>query len=300
MYKLYKSKLCSNTPEFLNKYLDTPSLNRLKKVGYFCGMDYASDDVYSFSEYISRFDHSLSVALLVYKLTKDKEMTLAGLFHDVGTPCFSHVIDYMNGDFEKQESTEEYTESIIKGDRHLLECLDSDGIDIDKIIDFKRYPIVDNDRPKVCADRIDGLILTAIGWTQNISCCDIIRIVDSMEVYTNEFGEDEIGFKCEDVAKQVVFISETIDRYCHSNFDNFMMTLLARITKEALDSGYVSYDDLFRLDEETLFSILETIPSISDMLYDFMHIRKDDIPFTPLENVKVRNLKPLVGGVRVV
>ena len=37
------------------------------------------------------------------------------------------------------------------------------------IIYFKKYSIVDNDRPKVCADRIDGVILTGIGWTKNIT-----------------------------------------------------------------------------------------------------------------------------------
>ena len=61
-----------NIPEFLKKYLLCPSLIRLKNVGYFCGMDFASKDIYDFSEYISRYDHSLSVSLLTYKLTKDK------------------------------------------------------------------------------------------------------------------------------------------------------------------------------------------------------------------------------------
>ena len=36
-----------NIPDFLVKYLKTPSLLRLKKVGYFCGMDYASKHVYN-------------------------------------------------------------------------------------------------------------------------------------------------------------------------------------------------------------------------------------------------------------
>lgn len=136
---------------------------RLKKVGYFCGMDYASKDIYNFREKISRYDHSLTVSLLVYKLTKDKIMTLAGLFHDIATPCFSHVIGYMNQDYEIQESTEEYTEEILRKDNYLQKCLKEDNIDIDDIIDFKKYTIVDNDRPKVCADRIDGVILTGIG-----------------------------------------------------------------------------------------------------------------------------------------
>ena len=115
MYKYYK-KLLTDTPDFLKKYLKCKSLKRLIKVGYFCGMDYASKDIYDFSEYISRFDHSLTVALLVYKLTKNKVYTLMGLFHDVGTPVFSHVIDYMNQDYEEQESTEKYTENIIKNE----------------------------------------------------------------------------------------------------------------------------------------------------------------------------------------
>ena len=82
-----------NMPLFLRKYFDCPSLNRLMKVGYFCGMDYASKNIYNFKEKITRYDHSLTVALLTWKCTKDKKEALAGLFHDIATPCFSHVID---------------------------------------------------------------------------------------------------------------------------------------------------------------------------------------------------------------
>ena len=161
MLEYYLNQLnYSQIPLFLIKYLNCPSLLRLKKVGYFCGMDYASKDIYDFKEYISRFDHSLTVALLTYKLTKNKVMTLAGLFHDIATPCFSHVIDYMNEDFLEQESTEEYTEYIMKNDNYLKQCLKEDNIDIHDIINFKKYSIVDNDRPKLCADRLDGVILT--------------------------------------------------------------------------------------------------------------------------------------------
>ena len=33
-------------PEFLEKYMKVPTLLRLKKVGYFCGMNYASKNIY--------------------------------------------------------------------------------------------------------------------------------------------------------------------------------------------------------------------------------------------------------------
>ena len=102
-----------NMPEFLFKYLKSPSLLRLKKVGYFCGMDYASSDIYNFREYISRFDHSLTVSLIVYNLTHDKKATLSGLFHDIATPAFKHCVDFLNGDYMNQESTEELTKVII-------------------------------------------------------------------------------------------------------------------------------------------------------------------------------------------
>ena len=126
----YKNRL-DNIPSFLKKYLSVSSLSRLKRVGYFCGMDYASKDIYNFSEYISRFDHSLTVALMIYKLTGDKKATLAGLFHDIGTPCFSHVIDYMNGDYIIQESTEEYTEKIILNDevKEFLTIMEKENFD---------------------------------------------------------------------------------------------------------------------------------------------------------------------------
>ena len=115
LLEIYLNKLeYSNKPEFLNKYLNVPCLKRLKKICYFCGMDYASKHIYNFKEKITRYDHSLTVALLTWKCTRDKKATLAGLFHDIATPCFSHVIDYMNKDYANQESTEENTEKILK------------------------------------------------------------------------------------------------------------------------------------------------------------------------------------------
>lgn len=288
-------------PDFLIKYLQTPSLLRLKKVGYFCGMDYASKDIYDFSEYISRYDHSLTVSLLVYKLTKNKIVTLAGLFHDVATPCFSHVIDYMNKDYEKQESTEKYTERILRSDEYLKKCLQEDNIEMDDIVDFKKYTIVDNERPKVCADRIDGVILTGIGWTKNINNEDIKQIVDDLCIYRNEDNEEEIGFKKQSVATKVLEVSKSIDIYCHSKEDNYMMELLAEITKLSIDRKYISYEELYFYQEEELFSLWKEKKDedLLKLIYKFENIKKSDIGMIDLPNIKIRDLKPIVNGKRV-
>lgn len=291
----------SNLPKFLIKYLKTPSLLRLKDISYFCGMDYASKDIYNFSEFISRYDHSLTVSLIVYKLTKDKKATLAGLFHDIATPCFSHVIDYMNQDYEKQESTEEYTEHILKNDKYLNECLEKDNIDINDIIKFKKYSVVDNDRPKVCADRIDGVILTGIGWTKNINKNDINSIVKDMCIFLNENNEEEIGFKSLKVAKKVLDVSESIDIYCHSTEDNYMMLLLAKITKISIEKKYITYEELYSYNERDLFSILrkQKDNELKKLLNEFETKKISDIPELEIPKIKIRDLNPLVNGKRI-
>ena len=301
MYLQFYLKELGEIPEFLIKYLKTPTLLRLKKIGYFCGMDYASKEIYSFSEYITRYDHSLTVSLLVYKLTKNKIATIAGLFHDISTPCFSHVIDYMNKDYQKQESTEEYTEKILRSDKYLNKCLAEDGIRIDDIINFKKYTVVDNDRPKVCADRVDGVILTGLGWTKNIQKEDIKNIVRDMHIYKNETNEDEIGFKTLNVANKVLEVSKSIDIYCHSKEDNYMMQLLANITKFAIDKKYILYDKLYYCTEKKLFNILEDKNDIklNKLIFEFKNIKKDEIKDIEIPKIKVRKLNPLVNGKRM-
>lgn len=302
MLKYYLELLgYSDMPDFIIKYLSCPSLIRLKDVGYFCGMDYASKDIYDFREYISRYDHSLTVALILYKLTHDKKATIAGLFHDIATPCFSHVIDYMNKDHEKQETTEEYTDFVIENDIWLCHCLEGDGIYLGDIVDFKKYSIVDNDRPKACADRIDGVVLTGIGWTKNISKNDIKNIVMAMRLFKNENEELEIGFNSLEVAKLVLKVSESIDSYCHSKEDFYMMELLAKITKYAIDMNIICYDDLYKLNEKELFNILEKSSDLylKELIMEFKTKKKEDIEDVKVSNVKIRDLNPLVNGERL-
>ena len=263
-------------------------------------MDYASSDVYNFREVVTRYDHSLSVALLTYKLTKNKKATLAGLFHDVSTPCFSHVIDYMNKDYANQESTEEYTEQIMLNDKYLLNCLKKDKINIMDIIDFKKYTIVDNSRPKLCADRIDGVILTGMMWTKNLDLPEVKNIVSNLCVFQNERKELEIGFKNHEVAERVVLISESIDAICHSNEDNYMMQLVADMTKYAIDFGYISYDDLYYLGEDKIFAIFDTISSseFKEKYHVFKTVKAKEIPSISLPMIKKRDINPLVLGKR--
>lgn len=289
-----------NIPTFLIKYLNSPSLVRLKNVGYFCGMDYASKNIYNFQEYVSRFDHSVNVSLITYMLTHENNPTIAGLFHDIATPCFSHVIDYMNKDYEVQESTEEYTEQIIKSDKYLLSCLDEDNIKVEDIINFKKYYIVDNDRPKLCADRLDGIIIPGMFWTKELSVDQVETIIKDLSIYKNEFCEDEIGFNNYTVGKKIIEVNNTIDSYCQSNEDNYMMELLSYITKLSIDNKYFSYDELYKYNERELFMIMKSTNNLElkELISKFENIKKEDIPNIKIPN-KVRKLSPIVKSKRI-
>ena len=304
MFKDYYLKLLNydNVPEFLKKYLEVPTLQRLKEIGYFCGMDYASKKIYDFKEYVSRYDHSLTVALLVYKLTEDKTQTLAGLFHDVSTPCFSHVIDYMNKDYVKQESTEKNMLKVIESDATLLNLLREDKIKVDEIVDFKEFTIVDNDRPKLCADRLDGIIQTGYNWTKEINLEDIDAIINDIKVYKNEQDENEIGFRTKEVAEKVLAYSDKINEVCHSSEDNYMMELLAKITRYSINKGYITYDELFTSTEKVIFEKFDNKkdPFLEKMLDDFRTMNPEKVPYVELPNLKVRNINPLVKGKRLV
>lgn len=299
--KQYIKKI-GEIPSFLEKYLSLPSLQRLKKVGYFCGMDYASKEVYDFSFAISRYDHSLTTALLTWRYSKDKASTIAALFHDIATPCFSHVIDYMNGDYVVQESTEEKTEEILKQEKSLISLLKQDGLVFNDVVPFKKYPVVDNQRPKLCADRLDGIILTSLAWTKELSMNEVDEILTHLALFTNEEEELEIGFTSENVAKKVICLNEKINIYCHSNDDTFMMMLLSRITKYLIDKKIICYDDLYTMNEEELINKCNLYAKKDDyfwyLLNQFYFIKLKEITIVSPIELKERVIYPLIQGER--
>lgn len=299
----YKMKLkIDDMPEFLKKYLELPYMKRLKDITYLCGMDYASKKMYDFKEPISRYDHSLTTALMTWKLTGDKNATIAALHHDVSTPCFSHVIDYMNGDYLVQESTEKNIGYILSNNVDLTNALKEDNVNMSDIINFKQYSVVDLERPKLCADRIDGIILTGISWTKNVDEEKIDKIVDSLAVYENEDGDDEIGFNNEDAAIDTLLINNDIYVLCTSRSDSYMMELLANITAFAIKSGYVDYNSLYTMTEKQVLDIFNKIDDrdIQGMLHDFYNMEQRNIP-TGYEKPKVKQriINPLVCGERM-
>ena len=299
-YFIYKESL-GDTPEFLKKYLELDIVKRLKGISLLCGMDYASKYAYDFKCYISRYDHSLDVALIVWKLTHDKKATLAGLFHDISTPVFSHVIDYMNKDYIKQESTEEKTLEILMSSIELKKCLKVDNISLQEIADFKKYSLVDLDRPALCADRLDGTICSGINWTKSIDGETSKDIINDLILVKNESNQDEIAFKSEKYAKRFSNLNDEINEITHSNNDNYMMQLLADIVRLSINLEIVDYESLYYLIEEDIINCIEDNLDLSDELNRKWNLFKNikDIPIIELPEVKNKIISPIVVDKRL-
>lgn len=101
-------------PIFIEELINTSEFKRLSNIGMNCGCEYTSFPIFSKGKNYTRYTHSIGVALIVWHFTKDIKQSIAGLLHDISSPVFAHVIDFLNGDHENQESTEERTEYIIE------------------------------------------------------------------------------------------------------------------------------------------------------------------------------------------
>lgn len=264
-------------------------------------MVYASKAAYDFAFYISRFDHSLGVALLTWKLTKDKKATIAALFHDASTPVFSHVIDYLHGDYVNQEYTENKLREKLLNEPLLEQYLKMDELALDDICNFKNYSVVDLDRPLMCADRLDNIISVGMTWVKQVSLSDAIRIIEDIYIQKNEFASTEIVFKTEEIAQYVKYINDIINEYPHSNIDTYMMLYLSDIVKLVLKRGYIDYEALYVLGEHDFMVIIEN-NSHDELLRKRWENFKNIKEFPLIEQPPIKNkiVNPLVNSKRLI
>ena len=290
--------LSPDIPEFLEEYIDTDEMQRIDGTSMNVGVQYSG--LYKLVRDYSNLDHSVGVALIVWHFTKDKKATLAGLFHDIATPTFKHCIDFMNGDYETQESTEERTTDIIKNSKQIMSLLERDGIKLEEINDYKLYPIADNDHPKLSADRLEynfsgGFSLIDL-WTLE----DIKKCYDNMFVSKNEDGIDEIVFRDLDVCEFYIEKLSKLWPWWICDKDRCVMQFIADTCKEMNENGYLSINDLYTYSEDYVIDLIlnHSNKRISNRFKQFMNIRTYYVTKDKLKNkysVRIKSKKRYVN-----
>lgn len=253
--KKYFDILSREKPDFLNEYINTEAMQKQGTISMSCGTIYSK--LFN-QKWYSSLDHSVGVALIVWHFTKDKKQTLAGLFHDIATPVFKHTIDFMNGDYETQESTEELTTKIITESKDIIDLLNRDNIKIEEISDYHIYPIADNDTPGLSADRLEYTLANGLWEIESLWNLDEIEeIYNNIEVQKNEEGIDEIGFKDLDKAEKFVHTMSKLSSMYIRNKTKFSMQFLADILKKLINKKIITINDLYKLTEKEIIEKIE-------------------------------------------
>lgn len=243
-------------PNFILPYLGTKSLKRLSGVGMFCGMDYCNMKLYDMKYFFSRLDHSIACACMAWHLTRDKTHTILALLHDIGTPVFSHCVDYMLGDSETQESSELNIYDVVLNDKNLSLLLIKDAIEIEELNNISKYTIVENKKPKLCIDRLEGVFSSSLVWLKNTELSELKNIYKNLEIGLNNDKEQEMCFSTKKSAKKVFKKSLELGYACNSNEDIFCMKYVGDVLKYILDKGYICYEDLFTMTEKDVINII--------------------------------------------
>ena len=297
--KEYFKIISSHFPKFLIPFIESKTLMRLKDVSYFCGAINASSKVYNFKYDISRLDHSISCALHVWNFTYNDFLTLAALFHDATAPALSHVVDYLNGDYLNQESTELNLEEYVKTyDPELFNYFKRIGINIKDISNFKDKSVVDLPRPCLCADRIDFVFLGNLAWSRNLTIDEIKIIYPHIITTINENGEEEFAFDDVYVADRVVELNDIVNNLTRQTDDYEEMNILSIIVKRLIDLKLISYEELYILTDKQIFDLIKSCDDkiIKELFYRYQNMEKDVTPTKA--NIKNRKLNPLVKNIR--
>ena len=247
-----------DVPGFLREAAESPELIRLKEVGMNCGCEYTSFPRFRDLAPYSRYAHSVGVGHITWRFTGDARASLAALAHDIATPCFAHVIDFLNGDYLRQESTEDGTARLIGSSGAIQRVLRALGLHTADVSDYHAYPIADNDTPRLSADRLEYTLGNLVNF--GLSSLDEVRAMyENLRVAANEDGAPELAFRDADAARRFALLALECSRIYVSDADRVAMQYLAELLGEAIAAGVVARADLWGTEPE-LIARLEADP----------------------------------------
>ena len=301
--KEYFKVLEPNFPEWLNEYIDTKELLIQQYISITCGTIYS--DLFESDFFFSTLDHSVAVALIVWHFTHDKKQTLSGLFHDIATPVFKHCVDFLNGDYMTQESTEDLTTNKIKNSKEISALLERDKINVAEVDNYHLYPIADNDTPKLSADRLEYSLSNALFTYRMLNHDSIKEIYDDIEIQLNEENETELGFKTKRIARNFVKVTSRLSIIYREDRTRYSMQLLADILKRLSNENKICKKDLYELKESDIINIIEN-SKYNNIFNIWKNAKKVKISKEEPKNVyyvhhgaKVRYINPLFNGERI-
>lgn len=244
LWKIYADEI----PQHLLEVANTPAVQRLNGIGMSCGCEYTNFSRFQKCPTYTRYDHSLGVALIIWHFTRDIRQSIAGLLHDIATPTFAHVVDFLHDDHINQEYTELNTNTIILLDKQLLSVLAKYNLTANDVDNYHMFPIADNDAPKLSADRLEYTLGNLVHY--GLRNTDTVkRYYKDVIVRKNEHGIPEIMFRNSDVAEAFSRDSLLCSKVYTSDEDRYSMQVLANLLRNALKDNIICESDLYKTEK---------------------------------------------------
>ena len=237
-------------PVFLAPFLALPELERLRQVGMNCGCEYTAFPRFQGLPESSRYHHSLGAARITWHFTRETAPTLAALFHDIATPVFAHTVDFLRGDYLQQEATEDGTGELLRRSETLSKLLAPLGLRIEDVEDYHRYPVADNDSPRLSADRLEYTLRNILHYRFG-TVEDLKRFYDNLCVAAED-GVTELAFRSLDTARDFAFAALRCSEIYVSPEDRYAMQRLSELLATAIQRGVLAQEDLYGVEPDVI------------------------------------------------
>lgn len=242
-------------PPFLARLAQTPPMERLRQVGMNCGCEYTDFPLFRRLRPYSRFDHSMGVGLIVWHFTGSEAQSIAGALHDIATPVFAHTVDFLMGDHLTQEATESRTAELIEASPELQAILTELGLTTDTVADYHRYPIADNDSPRLAADRLEYTLGNLYNYGFG-ALEEVQALYEDLCVGANEDGNPELTFQTPEKATAFTELALQASHVYVADEDRFSMEMLASLLRLGLERGVLQPEHLHATEPEVIQQLL--------------------------------------------
>ena len=201
----------------------------------------------------------------------------------------------------RQEATEEGTLTAILASPELRAALNRAGIKPVEVGDYHRFPVADNDRPRLSADRLEYTLSNMLNFGF-ASRTDAEMFYNDILLGTNEDGATELSFRSEPTALAFSRVALRLSRLYESPEDRYAMEMLSGVLRESLALGVLREADLDTTEPLVIQKLL-SYPRTAALWRHYTALSavravespRGDGPWLQLQ-VKRRYIDPLVMG----
>ena len=240
--------------QFILDLINSKPMQRLKEINQHGATCYVWPDIFD----ITRFEHSLGVYFLLKRLGAPNEELVAGLLHDIAHTAFSHVVDFSFGTTDHNYH-EQFFEKIVMNSE-VPSILKTHNFDVKRILNEKNFPLMEQELPALCADRIDYFF-------RDMLICDFITkeqinyLLDSLVVKNGEIIMKD--------RKSALLLGKIYTKGSRELWSPIHIVgqynLLAQVMKSAVDRNLITEEDFFKTDKE-LYDILMKDPKSKEKI----------------------------------